>query len=234
MSISELERHEQAGAADPAIARRPAPPVELYAAGQQVIDELMRHVGGLGVRFDRDRALDFGSGIGHTTQALAEHFQLVDGVDNAASMIELAASYNKVGDRCHYHLNRVEHLRQFDDRQFDFVYTDGVLQQLRPDNQLRFISEFRRVLRPRGVAVFDVAPRYAGSMRRVLTRVTPGSKSPRQRRHDGGAPDVHCLRSAEVRLQLELLGARVVAERPLDAGPQPVVERRQFIVQREF
>jgi SAM-dependent methyltransferase len=231
MSISELERNDQDAVAEPALIRRPAPPTELYTAGQRAIDEMLRFVGGLGAGFERRRALDFGSGIGHSSQALARHFQLVDGVDNAASMVELARSYNQVGDRCRYHLNRLEHLRMFGDGEFDFVFTDAVLRQHRPDNQLRFISEFHRVLRPGGLAVFDVAPRYAGSVRRFVTRVSPGTKSPRRRQGEGG-PEVYCLRSAEVRLQVELLGARVVTDRPLDAGPESPVERCQFVIQR--
>jgi SAM-dependent methyltransferase len=234
MSISELERNDNLDLVDPVEsidARRPSPPVELYAAGRQAIDELMTYVESSGLRVGRDRALDFGCGIGHTTQALGHHFDEVDGIELSASMVELAVSYNELGDRCHYHVSRLQHLGPFRKGTFDFVYAGGALEHMRPDNQLRFLSEFHRVLRPGGVAVLDVAPRYAGSMRRMVTRLSPRS-SHRLRVTDYDGRDVNFLPAPEVRLQVGLLGARVVADRGLRPGAPTLVERRQFLVQR--
>jgi SAM-dependent methyltransferase len=232
MSISELERNDDAEVDEPTALRRPTPPIELYGAGQQAVDELMELVGGLGVGFERDRALDFGCGIGHATQALVRHFGGVDGVESAASMVDLATSYNQHGDRCRYQLHRLPHLRCFDDETFDFVLADGTLPQLRPDNQLRFISEFHRLLRPGGIAVFDVSPRYAGSMRRVMTRVTARSASRRARAVERDGSDINFLRTPEIKLQVELVAARLVSDRPLEPMPGSLVEHRQFVVQR--
>ena len=225
MSISELDRssddHDLGRAA---AEHRPAPPADLYDAGRVAVDDLMTFVEGAGVAFERGRALDFGSGIGHTAQALAGHVDQVDGVELSASMVDLASSYNEAGDRCRYHLHRMQHLGLFADDTFDLVFSDGALPHLRPDNQLRFISEFIRVLRPGGVAVFDAATRYARPMRRLRSKVGPrmGAK----RRPD--VDDVFCLRAAEVRLQVELVGARIVTDREIAAT---TVDRRQFLAQ---
>src|SRR5215471_968163 len=170
MSISELERNETV-AVDattievPTDVRRPPRPVELYAAGRDAVDEMMTFVGGLGLGYERGRALDFGCGVGHTAQALARHFEQVDGLDSSVSMVELADTYNEHDDRCRYRMHRLPHLGVYAERTFDFVYADGSLPNVRPDNQLRFISEFHRVLRPNGVAVFDAVTGFSSSMR---------------------------------------------------------------------
>jgi SAM-dependent methyltransferase len=235
MSISELERNENVAVETatvdaPTDVRRPPRPVELYAAGRDSVDEMMTFVGGLGLGDARGRALDFGCGVGHTAQALAGHFDEVDGLDSSISMVELAVAYNEHGRQCRYQLHRLPHLGVFAERTFDFVYADGSLPNLRPDNQLRFISEFQRVLRPNGVAVFDAVTGFSSSMRRAMGRI--GGRS--SRGQQATAPDgttLNFLRAAEVRLQVELVGARVAADRRV-GGPDRSVERRQFVVQR--
>jgi SAM-dependent methyltransferase len=228
MSISELDRSGDSNLeqVDGAVARRPAPPADLYAAGTVAIDELMRYVGTTGIGFERGRALDFGCGIGHTAQALTRHFSRVDGIELSSSMVELAESYNQAGDRCRYHLHRMQHLGPFADDTFDVVFSDGALLHLRPDNQLRFITEFLRVLRPGGIAVFDVASRYTSPLNRLRWRVAPRAAS--RRRTFEGEP--FCLRAAEVRLQVELVGARVAADRDLPAPAGAPVDRHQFVI----
>ena len=225
MSISELDRSDDRDLERVTVGHRPAPPADLYDAGRLAIDEIMAFVGAAGVDVERGRALEFGSGIGHTAQALTRHVDQVDGIELSASMVELAGSYNEVGDRCRYHLHRMQHLGLFADETFDLVFSDGALPHLRPDNQLRFISEFLRVLRPGGVAVFDAATRYARPMRRLRSKVAPRAGSKRRTTVD----DVFCLRAAEVRLQVELVGARIVTDREIAST---TVDRRQFLAQK--
>jgi 2-polyprenyl-3-methyl-5-hydroxy-6-metoxy-1,4-benzoquinol methylase len=52
------------------------------------------------------RALDFGCGVGRLTQALATHYDKVDGVDISWEMINLARRHNQHGDRVKYFANR--------------------------------------------------------------------------------------------------------------------------------
>src|SRR5436190_4249329 len=100
MSISELDRHDGSTVAPPTVDRRPAPPADLYEAGRLAVDEVVAFVASAGVAIERDRALDFGCGIGHCAQALTHHVGVVDGVEMSPSMVELAKSYNAAGDRC--------------------------------------------------------------------------------------------------------------------------------------
>ena len=58
-----------------------------------------------GLRVPHHQALDFGCGVGRLTQALAEHFERVAGVDIAASMIARARQENRHGDRVRYVVN---------------------------------------------------------------------------------------------------------------------------------
>jgi cyclopropane fatty-acyl-phospholipid synthase-like methyltransferase len=204
--------------------------VELYAAGRDAVDEMMTFVGGLGLGYERGRALDFGCGVGHTAQALARHFEQVDGLDSSVSMVELADTYNEHDGHCRYRMHRLPHLGIYAERTFDFVYADGSLPNVRPDNQLRFISEFHRVLRPNGVAVFDTVTGFSSSMRRAAGRIGGRSSRGQQATASDGTT-LNFLRAAEVRLHVELVGARVAAERRI-GGPDRSVERRQFVVQR--
>src|SRR5262249_48837046 len=100
------------------------------------------------------RALDFGCGVGRLTQALARHFETVVGVDIAPSMLRGARKYNKFGDRCQYVLNERDDLRLFESNSFDFIYSNRVLQHMRPEYGKSYLREFIRVLSPEGLLVF--------------------------------------------------------------------------------
>jgi SAM-dependent methyltransferase len=102
------------------------------------------------------RALDFGCGPGRLTQAMAGHFERVDGVDIAPGMIECARALNQAGHRCTYHLNATGDLRLFADATFDFVYSNITLQHMEPRFSRCYIAEFTRVTRAGGVIVFQV------------------------------------------------------------------------------
>ena len=129
---------------------------EFLRSGAEQVDERMRTLDDLGVRVPRGRALDFGCGVGRLTQALAERFESCDGVDVAPSMIELARRINRHGDRCRYHLNATVDLALFPPETFDFVLSLLVLQHLEPRHALRYVREFVRLLRPDGVALFQL------------------------------------------------------------------------------
>jgi SAM-dependent methyltransferase len=90
------------------------------------------------------------------TQALAEHFQEVHGVDIAPAMIAKAKELNRHGDRCIYYLNEVPHLRLFTDHTLDFVFSALVLQHLPGPLALGYIREFVRVTKPGGLVVFQI------------------------------------------------------------------------------
>jgi ubiquinone/menaquinone biosynthesis C-methylase UbiE len=101
-------------------------------------------------------AFDFGCVIVRLTQALSQEFDIVYGVDIAPTMIERAKQVNRFGERCRYVLNAQDDLQVFDDNSFDFIYTYIVLQHMPPDLMLRYLQEFIRILRPKGVLIFQV------------------------------------------------------------------------------
>jgi SAM-dependent methyltransferase len=134
--------------------QNPWNPEAFYATGRRSIQTILTYLEEHHHVPDRSVALDFGCGPGRLTQALAEHFKQVYGVDVAPSMLAAARAHNQYGNRCRYLLNLTDDLRQFHDSSVDFVVSDIVLQHLRPSEALRYVGEMIRVLRKGGVAVF--------------------------------------------------------------------------------
>ncbi|HEX6133352.1 MAG TPA: class I SAM-dependent methyltransferase [Longimicrobiales bacterium] len=151
-------------------------PDAFFATGRGEIADVMSYVASLGLEPQRGRALDFGCAVGRLTQALADHFRHADGVDIATAMVERAREYNRHGERVRYHANAAPDLALFESGSFDFAYSNKVLQHIPPQNQLRYIRELVRVLRPGGVAVFQtrngpvVRPRTVRALLYTLNR----------------------------------------------------------------
>lgn len=122
---------------------------EFMAHGREEIDKLE------GKFSPSVRALDFGCGIGRLTHALAEHFMYVDGVDISDEMIAIASEINQDPDRISFHVSG-EDLSLFKDDTFDFVYTMIVLQHCPPELSEVYVKEFVRVLKPGGIAMFNL------------------------------------------------------------------------------
>jgi glycosyltransferase involved in cell wall biosynthesis/SAM-dependent methyltransferase len=137
---------------------------EFFETGRQDIQAVLDRIAALGIPLNCERALDFGCGPGRLTQALAEHFQEVHGVDIAPSMIAKAHALNKYGNRCIYHLNEKPDLQRFNANTFDFVSSWLVLQHMPKQLALGYISEFARVTKPGGVIVFQVPDRRQGDV----------------------------------------------------------------------
>ena len=128
---------------------------EFFASGEHEIGEVMQYLSALQLAYRRGRALDFGCGVGRLTRALAGHFSRATGIDIAPSMIAQAQALDRES-RCQFILNDRADLSIFDDREFDFVYSNLVLQHMRPDYSTAYVREFCRVLAPGGVAVFQL------------------------------------------------------------------------------
>jgi 2-polyprenyl-3-methyl-5-hydroxy-6-metoxy-1,4-benzoquinol methylase len=167
----------------------------------------------------RNRALDFGCAVGRLTQALADHFAHVVGVDIAQAMVDQARAYNRHGARVDYVLNTAPDLRVFGDASFDFVYCNKVLQHIRPRAQLGFIREFVRLLRPGGVAAFqmrngpDVRP---GSMREQLYLLNRVHLRRLFQRVRGRTPyEMHYVARAQVEQALAEVGGRLLEVRDI-------------------
>jgi SAM-dependent methyltransferase len=165
VELSDLQRHWDAfGNSDPlwSVLTNPEKKYggwdrrEFFRIGREETTDVLRHVEGSRGRIPRRRALDFGCGVGRVTQALAEHFKHVDGVDIAPSMIRLAKRYNRHPLRVRYHANHGDDLRAFADGSFDYVYSVHVLQHMEPRYAKRYIEEFVRLVGSDGVVVFQI------------------------------------------------------------------------------
>jgi SAM-dependent methyltransferase len=145
---------------------------QFFRHGQREIATVLKHLDARGIELRRGRALDFGSGVGRLSQALADHFEHVVGVDIAASMVERATELNRHGDRCTYVVNTRPDLGRFPNGSFDFVYSNITLQHMPPRLMRRYLAEFVRVLAPGGVAVFEIVdpPPPLTRARRILGR----------------------------------------------------------------
>ena len=199
---------------------------EFFRTGQTEIEGLLLKMEHLSLPFRRDKALDFGCGVGRLSQALASHFKEVVGVDIAPNMIQLANRFNQHGSACRFVLNQQPELRQFESAQFDVIYTNIVLQHMQPRFAKRYIKEFLRLLKVGGRVIFQIPahPQTAGIRWRIVKtakRVLPVSiarwfrKNPDEPRMEIYGVDL----AAIVRL-VESRGGQVDAiERNRWAGP---------------
>ena len=156
---------------------------EFFATGRKEIGEVLEHVRELEIPLGKERALDFGCGVGRLSSALAEHFEEVHGVDISPSMIEHANRLNRHPGRCHFAVNSRPDLSRFSDGSFDFIYTALVLQHIAPEFSRKYMAEFLRLLKPGGVIVFQwvsatlprrVVPRFLQDVwRRIKHRGKP-------------------------------------------------------------
>jgi ubiquinone/menaquinone biosynthesis C-methylase UbiE len=129
---------------------------EFFETGIGEINGVLNYVDALAPGYGKRRALDFGCGVGRLSQALAEHFEEVYGVDISSAMIQHARGHNRHGDRCHYLVNEVDDLRIFPDEHFDFIYSNITLQHMPSRYSRRYIAEFLRVLAPAGALLFQL------------------------------------------------------------------------------
>jgi SAM-dependent methyltransferase len=164
MDLDELARNwDEFGKQDPLWAIRTEPDKrggkwevgEFFSSGQDHVRELVGRLDELGLP-TRGVVLDFGCGVGRLTQAFADHFDEVWGVDIAPSMIEGAEAFNRHGARVHYVVNDRSDLRAFEDASFDLVFSVIVLQHIRPDLALGYVREFFRICKPGGAIVFQI------------------------------------------------------------------------------
>jgi ubiquinone/menaquinone biosynthesis C-methylase UbiE len=130
---------------------------EFFATGTAEAGAFMGRVEELGLPEQRARALDFGCGLGRMTRALADHFGECIGIDIAQEMIRGARAANANVDNVTFEVNEATDLSRFEDASFDLVYSMIVLQHV-PDRGAieSYIREFCRVLRPGGLAVFQL------------------------------------------------------------------------------
>lgn len=182
MSLDDLRRDwTTLGAADPLWAVYVAPGVRngrwdldaFFATGRREVDAAMDHIATLGLTPGRERALDFGAGVGRLSAALAGHFGEVIAVDIAPTMLDTARRIDRSGGRCRFVLNDSPDLAFQPAASVDLVYSSLVLQHLPPTLAEGYLGEFVRILRPGGVAVVQAATRPHWSLKGLVFRWAP-------------------------------------------------------------
>jgi ubiquinone/menaquinone biosynthesis C-methylase UbiE len=130
---------------------------EFFAIGTIEIAALMERIERLGHPQDRERALDFGCGLGRITRALAQHFDECVGVDISEDMVRGAQDLNANVPGASFVVNVANDLARFNDASFDLVFSSIVLQHV-PDRSTieSYIAEFCRVVRPGGLVMFQL------------------------------------------------------------------------------
>lgn len=127
---------------------------EFMETGQSEVSGFLETINRILPGLPRKRALDFGCGAGRLTQALADYFDKVDGIDISPSMINTAIKNNRLGQRIKYHLGKENEI-PFRDNSFDFVLSLIVFQHVHKKYAKKYIAEFFRVLKPGGIMVFQ-------------------------------------------------------------------------------
>lgn len=183
-----------------------------FATGRNEISVVLEFLTGLGITVDvTGPALDFGCGVGRLSQALAEKFAFVWGIDISPGMVKLADKLNQYDDRCLYVCGDSDHL-PFEDETFSFIYTSIVLQHVEPTYARLYLAEFLRVLKPHGVLVFQLPNSRRGEyLQRIKERVRLRTRI-RQvlGRQLQPIMEMHCLPETEVRHIITHNGARIV------------------------
>jgi SAM-dependent methyltransferase len=171
----------------------------------------------------RGAAIDFGCGIGRLTRSLAAHFDHVVGVDVAPSMIERARRTLPVGMSCEFVVNRSDDLAMFPSGSFDLVHSRIVLQHIPRALCRRYISEFIRVLRPNGCAVFQMTSgplRERGRLRRTVpAQVHEAFADLRTAMRPAGVIRVFCLSPDEIVHIVRTAAGTVHSIHPDDSFP---------------
>ncbi|MCD6579858.1 class I SAM-dependent methyltransferase [bacterium] len=133
---------------------------EFFETGEREINNLMDYLNRLNIKLDKNKALDFGCGVGRLTRAMTPYFSEIVGVDIAPSMIKIAKELNDNKDKCVYILNETENLEIFKDDTFDFIYTNITLGHMKKKYARKYIEEFFRILRPNGTVIFQLPGHY--------------------------------------------------------------------------
>lgn len=125
-------------------------PADFFRTGEKQVVRLLSKFNKLGLELKFGSVLDFGCGVGRVSRALSERFDQVTAVDVSGSMLDEARKANQhIGNITFVH-NPADDLSVIPEGSIDLVYTNMVLQHMPRTQQIVFIKEFCRILRPKG------------------------------------------------------------------------------------
>lgn len=132
-----------------------------FASGKAEIERFQKTLTRTNLSLDGWRTcLEYGCGLGRVTRHLAPHFERITGVDISAAHLAKAralAEAKGIEGIDWLHLRSIDQLNELP--QVDVIYSLIVLQHNPPPVIERIIKTFARILRPGGIAYFQV-PTY--------------------------------------------------------------------------
>ncbi|HVS06632.1 MAG TPA: class I SAM-dependent methyltransferase [Candidatus Dormibacteraeota bacterium] len=185
---------------------------DFMATGRDDVARFLKFIHDLGLPLRPERALDFGCGVGRLSRALAETFAHVEGVDASTDLIRLAIAHNDRPGRIAFRVNDLT--LPFPNEYFDLVFSWLVLQHIPPGEQLRYLAEFARVVRPGGLLAFQFygfPVRFRGRVGAALPR--PLMALYRTLRYQARRTDVYSLHPDRVRTHLAKFDVSIAGER---------------------
>ena len=200
---------------------------EFFATGEAEIAHVFSVAASLGRPARRERAIDFGCGVGRLTRALGTRFESALGVDISAGMIDHARRLNAAFPACEFCVNTTPDLGQWETASFDLVYSSIALQHIPSVPEIeQYVTEFLRVARPDALVVFGL-PYYIPSLwsfqprRRIyaLLRQLGVSEQWMLRRTPLTPMRMTTVPEADVRGLIEREGASVLRTERIDEGP---------------
>jgi SAM-dependent methyltransferase len=209
---------------------------EFFATAEQEVADILDAADELGRPLARERALDFGCGVGRVTRVLARSFDECWGIDISGVMIQQARRLNGDLRNCHFATNAGPTLQSFPSGSFDLVYSMIVLQH-QPSAQvaLRYVDEFVRVAAPDGLVVFQLPSsiplaKRLQPRRRVYSVLRSLGVSPRLLLRRLGLHPIRVIAIPEetVRRRVNAGGGRVLRAQQ-DTSISPMRSMRYFI-----
>ena len=129
-------------------------------------------------------------------------------------MVATAKEHNRFGDRVTYRVNTAADLSLLPEAHVDFVYSNITLQHMPGAAAEGFVRDFFRVLRPGGVAVFQIPdgrPFARGSVGDRLTNFVRGPLRRFTKRIRGKAPvEIHYVARPHVERAIAEAGGALV------------------------
>jgi ubiquinone/menaquinone biosynthesis C-methylase UbiE len=124
---------------------------DFMKTGEEDINNLINDIEKYNIT--KEKALDFGCGVGRLTIPLSNYFGEVYGVDIAESMVKKAKENDTEG-KCKLLVNTKRDLSIFPDNHFDLIYSNITLQHMPIKYSKNYIREFIRIVKPDGIVVF--------------------------------------------------------------------------------